>query len=117
MNHEFTTKKIALVLVVLLSLGLLIFIVSKKRSLLTSDTGPQPAIILRTVPSGAEVIVDGKNLGQSPLVIKYQKYRKINLVVKHPGYLDHAQELDGETFKNIGAIVLQAESKGKKKGF
>ncbi len=47
---------------------------------------PSPVLSVMTVPSGAQVEVDGRVYGQSPLVIPSPASRGLMIRVRHPGF-------------------------------
>lgn len=70
------------------------------------------SIEVGSVPAQAEVLLDGKSLGKTPLQIALKRGAPSHLVLRKPGYKDYTQELVGGGEKAVQALLVADSSGG-----
>jgi serine/threonine-protein kinase len=69
-------------------------------------------IVLRTTPSGAEVMEGTQRLGVAPLHLKRMRSSQtIRLVLRRPGYREETREISLNADKDIEVVLMAKESK------
>lgn len=56
--------------------------------------GTTQVVTFNSNPSGADVIIDGNNMGQTPLSVKLKKNKYKNVLIKKNGYKNITHPLD-----------------------
>lgn len=60
---------------------------------LTTGPGPEIKVRIASIPSGANVLVDGQDRGMTPLVVALSRKDYHHIVISKAGYEDHVQDL------------------------
>ncbi len=95
---------------------------------LAADTArSQPALSVRSDPSGAEVLIDGQRRGVTPLTLPPLPPGRHRVQIVKEGYLEHSRLIEGDTRPQAIAVRLtragvapaprRAESPSQKKGW